>query len=85
MLAGKVGYVFQNPDDQIFKYNVLDEVMFGPLNIGMSQAEAKEKALKASGDDGTCPERKRRIPMIWRCMSEKWWPLHLWWLWIRMW
>ena len=47
MLAGKVGYVFQNPDDQIFKYNVLDEVMFGPLNIGMSQAEAKEKALKA--------------------------------------
>ena len=32
-----VGYVFQNPDDQIFKYNVLDEVMFGPLNIGMSQ------------------------------------------------
>lgn len=47
MLAGKVGYVFQNPDDQIFKYNVLDEVMFGPLNIGMSQEEAKEKALKA--------------------------------------
>ena len=47
MLAGKVGYVFQNPDDQIFKYNVLDEVMFGPLNIGMSQEEAKEKAEKA--------------------------------------
>lgn len=47
MLAGKVGYVFQNPDDQIFKYNVLDEVMFGPLNIGMSQEEAKEKALEA--------------------------------------
>lgn len=47
MLAGKVGYVFQNPDDQIFKYNVLDEVMFGPLNIGMNQEEAKEKALKA--------------------------------------
>ena len=44
-LSGDVGYVFQNPDDQIFKYNVLDEVMFGPLNIGMSQAEAKEKAL----------------------------------------
>lgn len=47
MLAGKVGYVFQNPDDQIFKYNVLDEVMFGPLNIGMSQEEAKDKAEKA--------------------------------------
>ena len=47
MFAGKVGYVFQNPDDQIFKYNVLDEVMFGPLNIGMNPETAKEKALKA--------------------------------------
>lgn len=47
MLAGQVGYVFQNPDDQIFKYNVLDEVMFGPLNIGMSQEQAKNKALEA--------------------------------------
>ena len=46
-LAGKVGYVFQNPDDQIFKYKVLDEVMFGPLNIGMTQEEAKLKASEA--------------------------------------
>ena len=74
-----MGYVFQNPDDQIFKYNVLDEVMFGPLNIGMSQAEAKEKALKALEMMGLAG-KERRIPMIWRCMSERWWPLHLWWL-----
>ncbi len=47
MLADKVGYVFQNPDDQIFKYNVLEEVMFGPRNIGMSDEAAKEKALAA--------------------------------------
>ena len=47
MLADKVGYVFQNPDDQIFKYTVLDEVMFGPMNIGMSKQKAKEEALKA--------------------------------------
>lgn len=44
MLAGEVGYIFQNPDDQIFKSNVLDEVMFGPLNIGMTREEAKQKA-----------------------------------------
>ena len=30
-LSGDVGYVFQNPDDQIFKYNVMDEIMFGPM------------------------------------------------------
>lgn len=46
-LAGRVGYVFQNPDDQIFKYNVLEEVMFGPLNIGMSRGEAEMRAKEA--------------------------------------
>ena len=35
----KVGYVFQNPDDQIFQSNVLQEVMFGPKNLGMKNAE----------------------------------------------
>ena len=47
MLADEVGYIFQNPDDQIFKSRVLDEVMFGPLNIGMSREEAKQKSLAA--------------------------------------
>ncbi len=46
-LAGKIGYVFQNPDDQIFKPNVLDEVMFGPLNIGMHPDTAEMKAKEA--------------------------------------
>ena len=41
MLAGNVGYVFQNPDDQIFKYNVMDEIMFGPINIGMDPKRAE--------------------------------------------
>ena len=31
--------VFQNPNDQIFKNTVLDEVMFGPLQIGLKGAE----------------------------------------------
>ena len=47
MLADKVGYVFQNPDGQIFKYKVLDEVMYGPLNVGMTKEKAQEEALKA--------------------------------------
>lgn len=33
-LAARVGYVFQNPDDQLFKGNIRDEVMFGPTNLG---------------------------------------------------
>jgi len=39
--------VFQNPNDQIFKYQVLDEVMFGPLQIGMDKAAARRNAEEA--------------------------------------
>ncbi|MDR0925817.1 MAG: ATP-binding cassette domain-containing protein [Hungatella sp.] len=46
-LAGKVGYVFQNPDDQIFKNRVMEEVMVGPLNLGKSREEAKKLAAEA--------------------------------------
>ena len=46
-LAKYVGLVFQNPDDQIFKSNVLEEVMFGPLNIGIDEALAKKSSLDA--------------------------------------
>lgn len=46
-LAGKVGYVFQNPDDQIFKNRVLAEVMVGPLHLGMSREKAMERAKEA--------------------------------------
>ena len=47
MLAGEIGYVFQNPDDQIFKYHVIDEVMFGHHNIGMTKDDSNEKAVAA--------------------------------------
>lgn len=46
-LAKDIGLIFQNPNDQIFKNTVLDEVMFGPVQIGMSKKQAKEVALKA--------------------------------------
>lgn len=46
-IARHVGLVFQNPNDQIFKSRVLDEVMFGPLNIGLSESAARESALAA--------------------------------------
>jgi energy-coupling factor transport system ATP-binding protein len=33
-LASRVGYVFQNPDEQLFTKNVHQEVSFGPKNLG---------------------------------------------------
>lgn len=35
-LAHRVGYVFQNPDEQLFSKNVGLEVAFGPKNLGYS-------------------------------------------------
>jgi energy-coupling factor transport system ATP-binding protein len=54
-LASRVGYVFQNPDDQLFERSVIKEVSFGPLNLGRSEGEAKaaaEEALRAVGLEG---------------------------------
>jgi energy-coupling factor transport system ATP-binding protein len=35
-LASRVGYVFQNPDEQLFSKNVATEVAFGPKNLGFN-------------------------------------------------
>ena len=72
MLAGNVGYVFQNPDDQIFKYNVMDEILFGPLNIGMDAERAKkeaERALKLTGLTGKEKENPYDLELYERKMT----------------
>ena len=72
MLAGNVGYVFQNPDDQIFKYNVMDELLFGPLNIGMDPERAKkeaERALELTGLKGKEKENPYDLELYERKMT----------------
>jgi cobalt/nickel transport system ATP-binding protein len=41
-LRRRVGMLFQNADDQLFCPSVLEDVAFGPLNLGRSQEEARE-------------------------------------------
>jgi cobalt/nickel transport system ATP-binding protein len=43
----EVGVVFQQSDDQLFAPTVLDDVMFGPLNMGMSREAAYNAATGA--------------------------------------
>lgn len=53
--AQMVGYVYQNPDHQIFARTVFDEVAFGPRNLGYSGDELEktvEEALEFVGLTG---------------------------------
>ena len=43
-LRRAVGYVLQNADDQLFFPTVLEDVAFGPLNLGLSSGEARARA-----------------------------------------
>lgn len=46
-MSKTVGYVFQNPDDQIFNEDVYEEVEFGPKNMGFPEEKVKELVKKA--------------------------------------
>ena len=45
-LRKTVGMVSQFPEYQLFKDNIVKDVMFGPTNLGIKKAEAKELAVK---------------------------------------
>ncbi len=51
-IAGLVGYVFQDPDQQLFASTVREEVAFGPRNLGVAEPELCQRideALEAVG------------------------------------
>lgn len=51
----EVGFVFQNPDDQLFMPTVGEDVAFGPINLGLSSDEVSRRvraALAAVGAAG---------------------------------
>ena len=51
-LRKEVGMVFQFPEYQLFSETIIKDVMFGPLNFGMNEKEAKEKAIEALNEVG---------------------------------
>jgi cobalt/nickel transport system ATP-binding protein len=46
-LPAHVGIVFQNSDDQLFNATVFDDVAFGPLNLGLSPDEVRQRVAEA--------------------------------------
>jgi len=46
-VRARVGLVFQNPDDQLFSPAVFDDVAFGPISMGYSEPQVRERVRKA--------------------------------------
>ncbi len=42
-IRSKLSLVFQNPDDQIFCTTVEEDLAFGPINLGCTEAEVKQR------------------------------------------
>jgi len=47
-IVTKVGYVFQNPDHQLFNNTVHKEIAYGPRNIGLSGDEVERRVSEAA-------------------------------------
>ncbi len=46
----RVGFVFQNPDVQLFNPTVFDEIAFGPLQMGWPKDEVRRRVAQALED-----------------------------------
>jgi len=46
-IYGKVGLVFQNPDDQLFAHSVYEDVAFGPRNMGCDEDSVRRLVAEA--------------------------------------
>ena len=81
-LPETIGIVFQNPDDQLFSPTVLDDVAFGPLNLGLTVDEATRAGARGARGRRACDRRPasacrfssraatsgaRRWRVCWRC------------------
>lgn len=54
-----VGFIFQNPDDQLFMSTVYDDVAFGPRNYKLPENEVEKRVLSALDTVGIAHLRNR--------------------------
>ncbi|MFN3741904.1 MAG: energy-coupling factor ABC transporter ATP-binding protein [Anaerolineales bacterium] len=65
-IRSMVGLVFQNPEDQLFSPTVFDDVAYGPIYQGLSDAEVKqrvERALAAVGMSHYAPRISHHLSL----------------------
>ena len=54
-LRKRIGYVFQNPDDQLFMPSVYEELAFGPENLALTRQQIEERISKVAKKFGLEP------------------------------
>ena len=57
----RVGLLFQDSDDQLFCPTVIEDVAFGPLNLGAAPDEAEQQALATLERLGIAPAADRPV------------------------
>jgi energy-coupling factor transport system ATP-binding protein len=70
-LAARVGYVFQNPDEQLFNRRVEDEVSFGPRNLGYADEKVRDLVDHSLAATGLTDQRETNpydLSPTWRKM-----------------
>jgi cobalt/nickel transport system ATP-binding protein len=63
-LRKSMGYIFQNPDIQLFCPTVLDELLFGPLQHNIPKEEAMERAEQTLAFMGISHLKERSVNML---------------------
>jgi cobalt/nickel transport system ATP-binding protein len=47
IIRQRIGFTFQDPEDQLFSTTVYDDVAFGPRNYGLEEKEVEKRVLRA--------------------------------------
>ena len=69
-LARTVGYVFQNPDHQLFLPSVAEELAYGPRNLGLHGPELRERVEEALARFGLVELRDRHPTLLGRGLRQ---------------
>ena len=71
-LAATVGFVFQNPDEQLFERSVEREVAFGPRNLKVAGGGHRGARRRAASRPSASPTSARRTPTTSTCRAGSW-------------
>jgi cobalt/nickel transport system ATP-binding protein len=63
-LRSRLGIVFQDPDTQLISASVLQEIAFGPLNLGLKEQEALARVEAAMRETGVEDLRDRATHLL---------------------